>query len=245
MLYQELLTGGFSEKEAKVYLAILELGEGNIAQITKKSGIKRATVYLEIESLKEKGLLSLVRRHKRTIYLAENPKIIQDKLEERKDAIARLMPELLSIANSMEKKPKVRYFEGDEGIKEIYRDTLKYPDQEILLWGSDDFVKYADEEYFLKHYVPRRVEKKIWVRAITVNSEIIQRYHEADQSQLRRMKIVDSSDFHFSTEIDLYSKNKIMVVAFQEKFGMIIESEKIFETLKNIFEIMWMNLPEK
>lgn len=245
MLYQELLTAGFSEKEAKVYLAILELGEGNIAQITKKSGVKRATVYLEIESLKEKGLVSLIRRHKRTFYLAENPKLIQDKLEERKDAIARLMPELLSIANSMEKKPKVRYFEGDEGIREIYRDTLKYPDREILEWGSEDFVKYFDEEYFLKYYLPKRAEKNIWVRAIVINSAIVQRYHKNDQPHLRRMKIVDSEDFHFSTEIDLYGKNKIMVVAFQEKFGMIIESQRIYETLKSIFEIMWAGLPER
>ena len=61
MLYKNLIEAGFSEKEAKVYLALLELGEGNIAKITQKSGIKRATVYLEIEALKSKGYVSLVK----------------------------------------------------------------------------------------------------------------------------------------------------------------------------------------
>jgi len=58
MLNKELEKIGLSKKEAKVYLACLELSEATIGQISKKSGVKRTTVYDIVESLKEKSLIS-------------------------------------------------------------------------------------------------------------------------------------------------------------------------------------------
>ena len=49
---------GLNKKEAQIYLAALESGETNIEGLSKKSKIKRTTVYDIVESLKEKGLLS-------------------------------------------------------------------------------------------------------------------------------------------------------------------------------------------
>lgn len=242
MLDKNLLNAGFSEKEARVYLSLLEIGEGNIAQITKKSGVKRATVYLEIEKLKEKGVISSAYRKKRLLFFAENPNKLKNNLEEKLQSLNVVMPELMALANKIDRKPKIRFFEGEEGIREVYKDTLNYPDQEILLWGTEDFVTYSDEEYFLEHYIPKRKEKNIWVRAIAPKSKIIERYREENQDQLRKMKIIQTPGFKFSVEIDLYGKNKIMVASFQEKFGMIIESQKMHETLKSIFEIMWAGL---
>ncbi|MCK9378760.1 MAG: hypothetical protein M0P97_01275 [Candidatus Moranbacteria bacterium] len=245
MLKRELTSLGLSEKETEVYLSLLELGEGSIAQITKKSGVKRATVYLEIEKLKEKGLVSSVYRKKRVIFFAESPNKLKNSLEEKLQTLNVAMPELMALANKIDKKPKIRFFEGEEGIREVYKDTLNYPEQEILLWGTEDFVTYSDEEYFLNHYIPKRKEKNIWVRAIAPKSEIISRYQDNNQNQLRKMKVVETTGFNFSVEIDLYGKNKIMVASFQEKFGMIIESQKMYETLRGIFEIMWASLPDK
>ncbi|OGF20384.1 hypothetical protein A2Y83_03475 [Candidatus Falkowbacteria bacterium RBG_13_39_14] len=39
--------------------------------------------------------------------------------------------------------------------------------------------------------------------------------------------------------VNLYGKNQISIVAFEEKIGLIIESEKIYITLKSVFEINW------
>jgi hypothetical protein len=55
------------------------------------------------------------------------------------------------------------------------------------------------------------------------------------------MKLIKSDKFFFSAEINLYSNDRIAIVAHKENIGLIIESKKIFDTLKNIFEIMWEN----
>jgi len=244
MLYKDLIEAGFTEKEAKVYLALLELGEGNIAKITQKSGIKRATVYLEIETLKNKGYVSLVKRKGRNIYLAENPLRIEEHLREKTETISKLMPELLSIANAMDHKPKVRYFEGVEGVKEAYKDTLQYKGTEILGWYSDDRIDYFDKSFILDYYMQKRIANKIPLRMFAVQSTFMNGMNEKDPKHLRQMKIIKSDQFFFSAEINLYSKDKIAIIAHRENIALIIESKKIYDTLKSIFEIMWLSQPE-
>ena len=58
------------------------------------------------------------------------------------------------------------------------------------------------------------------------------------------MKIIKSDQFFFSAEINLYSKDKIAIIAHRENIALIIESKKIHDTLKSIFEIMWLSQPE-
>jgi sugar-specific transcriptional regulator TrmB len=239
---KELEKLGLDNKEASVYLALLELGEGNIQQIAKKSGVKRTTVYDIIESLKKKRLLSSARKKKKELFYAENPKRLEDELEEKKHTLRQILPELLSITNSLDKKPKVRFYEGIEGIKEVYKDALNYPDQELLAWVSEEAIIFFDEKFLNEYYLPKRLEKKIWVRAIAVDNVYMQKYKGLDEKSLRKTKLVSAEQFPLKVEINLYAKNKITFMSFSEKIGLIIESQKIYTTLKSIFEMNWQAL---
>jgi sugar-specific transcriptional regulator TrmB len=243
MLLQELNKLGLNEKEAKAYLALLELGEASIQQISKKSGIKRTTVYDIIESLRQKGLLSSISKNKKTLFFAENPAKIEESLDEKKNVLRKILPELLSITNLMEKKPKIRYFEGIEGIKDVYRDTLNYPDQELLAWVSEEAVIAFDEEFLNDYYLPKRINKKIWVRAIAPDKDYMQKYKGLDEKSLRKTKLVSMEKFPIEVEINLYGKHKIGIMLFSEKIGLIIESKKIYNTLKSVFEMNWQSVP--
>lgn len=241
MLSKDLEKLDLNDKESKVYLALLELGEANIQRIAKKSGVKRTTVYDVLENLKAKGLLSSVTRNKKVLYSAEDPRTLEEKLEEKKNTLKRIMPELLSIANALDKKPKIRFFEGLEGIKEVYKDTLNYPNQEMLAWVSPQAANF-DLKFLDDFYLPRRIEKRIWVRAIAPDENFIQNFKSLDEKSLRRTKLVSISQFPIEVEIDLYGKDKTAIMSFQEKIGLIIESKKIYITLKSIFEMNWKNI---
>ncbi len=235
----QLKKAGLTESESKVYLAALELGETNISRIAKKSGIKRSTTYWVIDSLKEKGLISISRRNKKTLYLAEDPRKISRHMEDNLKDINAAIPALLALANFIDKKPSIRYFEGKTGIKEVFKDTLCYPNQEILAWFPRVFESFIDE-----YYVPKRIEKKIWVRAIMPENEKSRGFSRNEEKQLRRSKLVPESEFNIDIEITLYGGNKIGIISFNEEVAMIIESPKIHNSLKNIFELMWKHLPE-
>lgn len=242
MLQKDLESTGLSENEAKTYLASLELGEATISRIAKKSGVKRTTSYLIMETLKEKGLISVFKKKSKTYFFAEDPRKLKEIIKETEEKIDRVMPELLSFANLIDKKPKIRYFEGVEGVMEVYRDTLRYPGQEIVAWGPENYIGSADEVFF-EDYVSKRLEKKIWVRAIGPDTRWIRKYTSRDKEQLRKSKLLPLEKFKTKIEIDLYGKNKIGLMSHKEGIGVIIESQDIHDTLKEIFETMWAMLP--
>lgn len=225
-----------------MYLRLLELGEANIAQISKKANIKRTTCYDIIESLKKKGFIATITKKKRIYYFAEDPRKMERYLEEKKHLLNNMLPQLLSVANFIDKKPKIRYFEGIEGIKEVYRDTLNYPKQEILAWISDEAVTHFDIDWLWNFYVVKRVENKIWQRSIAPDVPYLKNVKTYDQEHLRQTRLISSKEFPFQVEINLYGGAFIGVMSFQEKIGLVIESKKIFNTLKSIFEGHWKSL---
>lgn len=245
MLNKDLQQIGLTEKESNLYLATLELGEANIQQLAKKSEIKRTTAYDIIESLKKRGLISQIAKNKKILFSATNPIKLEDDLEEKRHLLKKILPELMTIANSLDKKPKVRFFEGYEGIKEVYKDTLHFSNSELLAWVSPDAINAFDIDFLDKYYLLKRIEKKIWVRAIASDVEELRKYQEIDKKSLRKTRLANSENFPFRVEINLYGKNKIAIMSFEEKFGMIIESQKIFETLQSIFEINWKALESR
>ena len=54
-----LKNSGFLDKETAVYLAILEMGRGTVAEISRKACINRSTGYVILDSLAGKGLVSI------------------------------------------------------------------------------------------------------------------------------------------------------------------------------------------
>lgn len=242
MLQNDLEKIGLDKKEIQVYLALLELGNANIGEIAKKSAVKRTTVYDVLASLKTKGLLGQTKKKSHTLFFAEDPEKLERQIEEKRKIIQKVMPELLSITNRMEKKPKIKFFEGTSGIKEVYEDTLKYPDQEILAWATDDALKYFDAQYLWHQYVPARIKNRIWERTIAPDNEQMRHVKSYDQKHLRQIRFAPENETLFEVEINLYGKKLIGIMAFEEQIGLIIESEKIFNTLKSIFEINWKAL---
>jgi sugar-specific transcriptional regulator TrmB len=238
MFLSELKKVGLSEKEARVYLATLELGETSISRIADKAKIKRSTVYLTIESLKGRGLISSVKRKNKALFFAEDPRKLEKIVSESKRAISSVMPDLLTMGELIDRRPRMRYFEGDRALEEVFEDVLEFPNQEILVWFPDETYSLGDN-YFLDYFSPKRVEKKIWVRAIAPDNETNRRFELNNKKHLRKMKFVSDDKFCVGVNMMLYGKNKIGILSYKENVGVIIESQNIHDALKNIFEFMW------
>ncbi len=243
MLVNKLEKAGLSNKEARVYLAALELGETTIARLAQKSGVKRATVYLMVDSLKEKGLLSSVKKKNKDLYFAEDPRILEKNLEEKQEALHKMMPEILSIANFLDKKPTVRYFEGQSGMIETFQDMLNYPDQEILAWYNENFLMAEFyKTYFFERFIPARKKNKIWVRTILPDNAELRSFAKKGSAYLNQARFVTNAKFNLKSSIGIYGKNKVQISSYKDEIGMIIESEDIHDSLKSIFEVMWEGL---
>lgn len=234
---------GLHGKKADVYLASLELGSSTVIAIAKKSGVKRTTCYDILMELEKEGLVSETAKGKKRLFIGEDPEKIKRDLANKERLFSEILPQLKSIHNVSGTKPKIRFYEGAEGVKEVYNDTLKYSG-EFVAFGSEDVVKILGE-HWTNDYLRRRVARGIRVRAILPRTEYLEKEIQGkDQEQLRATKLIDRKKYPFSIEIDIYGHSKIALLSSKELLGVIIESTEIYSTLKFIFEILWDTLPE-
>ncbi|MDP1884314.1 MAG: helix-turn-helix domain-containing protein [Candidatus Moranbacteria bacterium] len=242
MYQKELQQLGLSKKEADVYLAALELGETTAHRIAKKSGIKRATVYRIVESLKEKSLISVYHKKSITFFYAENPKAIKEKIANNLKTVDEILPGLLSLTNLTDKKPKIRYYEGIEELRELILETLKYPGKEIASWSAGKSIEIYGESFWEKEYIAVRMKRKIPIRLIYADVPMGHKHKDVEKTQLRQVRIEKSSKFIFGIQIKLFGDRFAAFISDKETIGIMIESKKTFDTLKSIFEIHWQTL---
>jgi sugar-specific transcriptional regulator TrmB len=197
----QLTQFGLNEKQAIIYLAMLELGASSAIQLAKKTGILRTTVYDVLIELEKKGLLSQTKKGKKRLFFAADPENLEKILEEKKDRLQELMPALKSLMNTSGTKPVIRYYEGLEGIKEVYRDTLKYRG-ELVAYVTENIITRLGKD-FSDEYKAKRVKSQITLRVIGPDTEEIKEYKKTDQKDLKESQLVPKEGFPFIIEMNI------------------------------------------
>lgn len=235
---------GLNGKKADVYLAALELGSSSVIDIAKKAGIKRTTCYDILLDLKNEGLIFETTKGKKRLFVGENPEKIQRDLKNKERLFSEILPQLQSIHNVRASKPKIRFYEGKEGLKEVYADTLKYKNQELLGFASYDVINLLGHEW-ANSYLKGRIKNGVYARGIIPGTELMMKdFVSKDQEQRRMTKVVDPKKYPFSIEINIYGHNKVALMSAKEEIGLIIEGSEIHNTMKLIFQLVWDLLPE-
>jgi sugar-specific transcriptional regulator TrmB len=79
-----LTSAGLTEKEAKVYLACLEISPASVAGIAELAGVKRPTAYVILKGLSARGLVQPAEGTKKSHVCALHPERILELLHEEK-----------------------------------------------------------------------------------------------------------------------------------------------------------------
>lgn len=240
MLYKELIQLGLSEKEAKVYLASLELGKATVQKIAEKSGVNRATTYFILESLLKLGLVSTYDQDKKTFFSAEPPELLINLLKKQEAEIHQkalnfeeILPELRSVYNLAEDKPRVRFYEGKDGLFAIQQDFLQTHDCQIETVFSRDDVENVFTPQERAEYLQKRLKKKLHAFAIYTQKRgpIV---HDGNDIMLD-MYHIPADKFPISSDITIYG-DKVAMASLRGKLsGVIIENKEIANTLRSIF----------
>ncbi len=76
LIVKQLIEFGLSEKEAKTYLALLELEVATVSEVSKTANINRSSAYVVLESLKKKGLAGISDDKNIRRYIAASPDLL-------------------------------------------------------------------------------------------------------------------------------------------------------------------------
>lgn len=231
---------GFSEKEAKVYLAWLELGSAPGSTIARHAWEKRVTVYSIIKELIKKWYMTELKRNDMSYFSVISPEALQSQLQHNYELFAQKVPELMALANKIWNKPKVQFFEWSEWLKKLYDDLLTSSTDIQSFLGTDCSDKDL-LEYLYNDFLPRRIKNKINAQVLLPNTPDNKKYAWVDKKYLKKSKIITHPLFHIDGEINLYWPNKVSIALFDksELSGLIIQSEKLYTSLQSIFTVLW------
>jgi len=236
---------GLSEKEVKIFLTLLELGQSSVRNLAQQSNINRGTVYDILKNLKELGLISYYHKATKQYFIAEDPTKLSNLFEQKlqdfvatKDQVNQLIPYLKSLYDKAGEKPVVKYYEGYSGIKTILTDVLATAQQ---LSSKDYFIFSSSmvKSYLYKNFpdfTKQRINKKIKVKVIAIG-------HEGTTAEYAETKSLTKKEGS-PTYILIYGDRVAMISinSQNEPLGIIVEDVALAATQKQLFEYIWNSI---
>ncbi|RLJ08186.1 MAG: hypothetical protein DRP16_01900, partial [Candidatus Aenigmatarchaeota archaeon] len=132
---------GFDEKETRVYLALLKIGETTATKISQETKIERTLVYYIIEKLINRGLVSFKLKNNVKYYSASNPEKILEEIKEKEKSFLKILPFLEQIRKkAYEEEVKVDIYKETAGLKAVMNDMFKHG-KEFLVLGEQGQIQ--------------------------------------------------------------------------------------------------------
>jgi sugar-specific transcriptional regulator TrmB len=244
-MLKELQDVGLSEKEAKVYLAALEIGRATADQLAKQAKIVRSTTYVQLESLMKKGLMSTYEEGKKTYFAPESPEYLKrivelrkKELEAREQELSGFLPQLLQKFEGAGERPVVRFFDGKEGVSSLREELLKLPTGTDLrfIYSHDALAGVYSEDERLSH-AQKRSSRGIELKSIYTRKG--GPFDAKDTVPHTKRRFIPFEKMPIHSDMYVYN-NTVAIIALNKKvFGAVIESEEIAQTVRTFFDLIW------
>jgi sugar-specific transcriptional regulator TrmB len=239
-----LHAAGVQGSLAKAYIALLDCESTTPTELSKTIDESRSNTYKLLDDLVSRGLARRFDVNKKLNYQAESPAHLLTLARERKDDIEsqelRLkstIPSLLKTYYTNHEQPGVRFYQGKEGIKEIFEEQIESgkPIQFLKTRADIEFFgfKFMHE---VRHLAPKAGIQRY---AFTPDApETPKEIEESDKKMLLERTWYKPEDYTAPVEWSVFG-NKVALISFgKEAMGMIIESKQIAESLRQMFKMM-------
>lgn len=248
MTEETLLQGlGLHPNEAKIYLALLKSESSSIRQAATEADINRGTAYEAIKNLVSIGLVNYKIIGSRAKYSAEDPakihQIIEDKqaeLAKLKAASDKILPSLQAFSKSLAEAPKVKFYEGDEGIANILRDVLAtaaaLDEKEYYVYSSRTLRQYLYRRF--PNFTVRRINEGIFAKVIGIGTG-------GDPAELSERKIIEDDNYETSSSYNIIYGDKIALISVSRDltpYGVVIEEPGVAAMQRLLFTQLWDSL---
>lgn len=234
MQTEELHEFGLSNTEAKVYLALLELGKSKAGKITKKSAVNRTNVYDALERLIEKGIVSYVSENNKKVFEAVNPQRLQEIVQDKQEKIKKTIEELKIRYQKNQNQEDAFVFRGRSGIKSIFEDVLNEK-KDLFVYGAESRFKEMFP-FYQKHWNEERARLKLNINIIY--NKKVKSEKKKEHFKLIKMKFLPKI-YDFPSTIVVYGNKVVTIVWLEEPFGFMIKSENAVKSNINFFELLW------
>lgn len=233
---QNILEGwGLEEKEAKVYLALLDEGEVTATKLAEKTALDRTLMYQITTKLIEKGLVSYIIKENVRYFSAADPELLLKTLKEKEENLKQILPELKARQKKEKQITKVELYQGRKGVYAVLKKVVSDAPIYYCMGGMHEACTLFEIE---AEAVVRLAEKN------NVKGKILARKKEililGRNEELRFVP-----DSLLSSTSTMIMGNKVAIFVWSEPyFALLIENEEIARGNLATFRYLW-NLGER
>lgn len=243
-LLTELKHLGLSEKEAQVYLSALELGPAPVQDISHKAKVNRATTYVMIEALSNRGLMSTFVKGKKRFYVPESPdrlmsilRIQQKELEEKQSEFEKTLPMFMALFNVEGAKPQIRYIEGPEGLKTLRESFEKLEGEFVEIVNVDEAQSVKEMMQDHARHAASLTEKKVPHRIIAVVDK--KTHADIPHVGVGEIRCVPFSDFPLHAEITVRANHVYLFSYRSAVLSVVVVSKEMADAFRVLFNLAW------
>jgi sugar-specific transcriptional regulator TrmB len=233
---------GFTEAEAKIYLATLELGEATVVQIANQSKLKRTSVYYMLEGLKKRGVLIQSKRAKKIYYIAIAPKELLKRTRESIFEFENSLEEIEAHQHKVAAKPRVSFLYGPQGFKHIWEMIFNSQSGEYkIITDGSIFLDFVKEGYILDAIISKKKQLRVQSQQLITDSPYARKIIAKDRTENRQSKLLPARYKIPFTEI--ISDDFVAFVSPRWQNVLYVTENKDFaDTRRAIFDIVWQSI---
>ena len=244
-LFLNLRAAGLTAPQARVYATTLELGGGLVSEIARRASVPRTNCYHILKTLGEKGLVSTSSKGRSKYYLAENPRRLVVEQRKKLSLVEGMVPSLLALEKTARgAAPKMRYYEGFEGIVSVFNESLNAKSEILTYSNIEKLIKKFPG--VLREHCRERARRKQRIRTISSYhpdaEHFLTDFYPSDYIQSSvQLLFVNPREFLIESEVTIFD-DKVCVISLseQENLGVIIENQGYADTTRTIFNLSWL-----
>ena len=234
---ETLISLGLEPKEASIYIAILELGETTVADIAKKSGVKRPTAYVILRSLESKGFVSRLIKGKKTLFSPEHPRKLITEAEIRLKELNEILPQLESLFHTEEGRPRVMIYEGKEELDRAYDEWFVVKGELVYIGTLKLSSEIFSKTYNKLKYIAQSPEFSL--RELIDDNDEGRKYAKEVSSSRRLVRFLPKEVLPFEADIGIFGNRVLITSVKKDYFTVSVESKEIAEAFRKIFDTLW------
>jgi len=243
MLLKDLQSIGFTKNLAEVYLVLAQLGgQAKAGEIIKKLGIHRNIVYVCLDKLIEKKLITKIEERGITVYKVLDSSRIMNEIHEKEQLAKNIIEEIEAMKQHPDTQ-EVIVHEGLEGFRNFSLSVLQKMEEgetlQVLGSIGDKWYEFMGEKKY-QQYAQLQLKKKIRWQMISYLDSIRDNKFLNEHPDLCKVKLLPQS-YNNPANINIFG-DTVALQIFTEPFSVIeIKNRSLAEVYRNYFELLWNN----
>lgn len=229
-----------SDAQQTIYLSLLREGRATARILAARTGITRPSVYDQLKTLRRLGLIVELDIENKSHFAASDLTHLDALLEDQIDRISQsrefLKEALPSLIESLETvTPKIRFFEGADGCKQILKDVMWHNDTTLkIIWARGSFEDVFDNT-FLTWFDERRVKRNLRA-SLLLTKKTTKLFTNSDDQQ----RLLPTDTQSKMTSI-IFDTKVAFISSIAESYGFIVESKEFTQLQTMQFDSLWKN----